>query len=163
MKDSQPIGLILRAAAFAADKHRDQRRKGAESTPYVNHCIAVATILSEEGGVIDPVVIAAALLHDTIEDTKTTKQELEENFGSEIADVVAEVTDDKLLLKAIRKERQVEHAPHLSARAKLVKLADKISNVRDVATAPPADWPIERRREYFEGAPDRTRSGVRLH
>ena len=95
-KDSRPLSLILRAAAFAAAKHRDQRRKGVESTPYVNHCIAVARILSEEGGVNDPVVCAAALLHDTIEDTTTTKQELEEGFGSEIAEIVAEVTDDKL-------------------------------------------------------------------
>ena len=112
----------------------------------------MATILSEEGGVNDPIVIVAALLHDTIEDTKTTKQELEEKFGPEIAEIVAEVTDDKSLEKSVRKQRQVEHAAHLSVRAKIVKLADKISNVRDVATSPPSDWSIECRREYFEWA-----------
>ena len=148
----QPTALILRAAAFAAAKHRDQRRKGVEATPYVNHCISVAAILSEEGGVSDPVVLAAALLHDTMEDTQTTRRELDESFGAEVAAIVAEVTDDKTLAKATRKERQVQHAAHLSDGAKLVKLADKISNVRDVASSPPADWPLERRREYFEWA-----------
>ena len=124
MNDSSPVSLILRAAEFAAARHRDQRRKDIEATPYVNHCIAVATILSVEGGIDDPVVIAAALLHDTIEDTQTTRQELETKFGPEVAAIVAEVTDDKTLEKSVRKAKQIEHAAHLSVPAKLVKLAD---------------------------------------
>jgi guanosine-3',5'-bis(diphosphate) 3'-pyrophosphohydrolase len=95
-------------------------------------------------------VICAALLHDTVEDTETTETELREEFGEPITGIVMDVTDDTSLGKEARKEQQVEHAPHISAQAKLVKLADKISNLRDMATDPPADWDIERRREYFD-------------
>jgi len=143
---------VFQALAFAAHKHRDQRRKDAGASPYINHPIALADILVNEGGVTDHVVLCAAILHDTIEDTETTYEELVDAFGREIADVVAEVTDDKSLLKAERKLLQIEHAAHASPRAKLVKLADKTCNLRDIATTPPADWSEERRREYFEWA-----------
>jgi GTP diphosphokinase / guanosine-3',5'-bis(diphosphate) 3'-diphosphatase len=143
---------ILRAAAFAAHKHRDQRRKDAAASPYINHPIALANILANEGGILDGVVLAAALLHDTLEDTETTPEELQALFGAEITSVVVEVSDDKSLPKAKRKQLQVEHAAHISERAKLVKLADKIANIRDVADAPPAGWSLERRREYFDWA-----------
>ncbi|AGA33744.1 Metal dependent phosphohydrolase [Thioalkalivibrio nitratireducens DSM 14787] len=153
-------GLILRALAFAAHKHRDQRRKDADASPYINHPIALADILANEAGVTDPAVLCAAILHDTIEDTETTLEELEDAFGPEIATIVAEVTDDKTLPKDQRKQLQVEHAAHASPRAKLVKLADKIANLRDIAATPPADWSTERKREYFDWARqvvDRTR------
>ncbi len=146
------LPLILRALEFAALKHRDQRRKDALASPYINHPIALAKVLTGEGGVVDPVVLAAALLHDTVEDTQTTPAELNETFGERIAGIVEEVTDDKSLPKAERKRLQVEHAAHLSREAKLVKLADKICNVRDVANHPPAKWDLTRRREYFEWA-----------
>jgi guanosine-3',5'-bis(diphosphate) 3'-pyrophosphohydrolase len=147
------IALVLRAAAFAAHKHRDQRRKDASASPYINHPLALASILANEGSVTDAATLCAALLHDTIEDTKTTHAELVEAFGQEIADVVAEVTDDKSITdKAERKRLQVEHAAHISTRAKRVKLADKIANLRDVAHSPPHDWPLQRRREYFDWA-----------
>ena len=144
--------LLFSALAFAADKHRNQRRKDADASPYINHPIALARVLTGEGGVTDAVVLAAAVLHDTIEDTQTTAEELREHFGEEITAVVQEVTDNKALDKAERKRLQVEHAAHLSSRAKLVKLADKICNIRDVATSPPADWPLRRRQEYFDWA-----------
>jgi guanosine-3',5'-bis(diphosphate) 3'-pyrophosphohydrolase len=143
--------LILRAVAFAAHKHRDQRRKNAEASPYINHPIELASVLREEG-VHDPVVIAAALLHDTLEDTETTWQELRGEFGEEIADIVAEVTDTKWIKKEARKRLQVARARHSSNAAKLVKLADKICNLRDVAAHPPKGWPLERRRQYFDWA-----------
>lgn len=146
------IALVLKAASFAAHKHRDQRRKDAAASPYINHPLALACILSGEGGVTDAATLCGALLHDTIEDTDTTAAELEREFGAEIRAIVEEVTDDKALPKAERKRLQVEHAAHISDRAKLVKLADKISNVRDVAGSPPADWPLERRQEYFDWA-----------
>lgn len=146
------ITLILRAAEFAAIKHRDQRRKDEAASPYINHPIALANILANEGGVLDPLVIAAALLHDTIEDTETTPEELERAFGSKITQIVLEVTDDKSLPKAERKRLQVEHAAHISAAAKLVKLADKIANLRDMSGASPVDWSLDRRREYFDWA-----------
>ena len=145
------IPLILQALEFAARKHRDQRRKD-EVTPYINHPIALASVLSREGGIQDEVVLAAALLHDTLEDTQTTPAELRAAFGDRIADIVAEVTDDKSLLKSERKRLQIEDAAALSGAAKLVKLADKICNVRDVADQPPAKWDLARRREYFEWA-----------
>jgi guanosine-3',5'-bis(diphosphate) 3'-pyrophosphohydrolase len=149
---NQALGPVFEALQFAAHKHRDQRRKDPEASPYINHPIALANILWVVGGIEDPAVICAALLHDTVEDTETTEAELVEHFGARVASIVMEVTDDKSLLKAERKALQVEHAPHLSREAKLVKLADKISNVRDVGTSPPEDWPLERRREYFDWA-----------
>ena len=146
------LALIFRALAFAAHKHRDQRRKDAEASPYINHPIALAEVLAGEGGVADAEVLAAALLHDTIEDTDTTPEELRREFGERIADVVLEVTDDKSLPKAERKRLQIEHAAGITHAAKLVKLADKICNLRDVADRPPAKWDLQRRQEYFEWA-----------
>jgi GTP diphosphokinase / guanosine-3',5'-bis(diphosphate) 3'-diphosphatase len=152
MTFASPEAVLFSALAFAADKHRNQRRKDADASPYINHPIALARVLTGEGGVTDTVVLAAAVLHDTIEDTKTTADELRQQFGGEITAVVQEVTDNKALDPAERKRLQIEHAPHLSNRAKLVKLADKICNIRDVATAPPAEWPLARRQEYFDWA-----------
>ena len=149
---SENISLIFKALEFASLKHRDQRRKDANASPYINHPIALASVLTREGGVVDEVVLAAAILHDTLEDTQTTPAELREHFGEQIASVVEEVTDDKNLLKAERKRLQIEHAASISREAKLVKLADKICNVRDVADHPPAKWDLVRRREYFEWA-----------
>jgi GTP diphosphokinase / guanosine-3',5'-bis(diphosphate) 3'-diphosphatase len=143
---------ILRAAAFAARKHRDQRRKDAEASPYINHPLELARVLAEVGGVTDAATLSAALLHDTIEDTATTHAELAREFGDEIAALVVEVTDDKTLPKAERKRMQVEHAASISDKAKRVKLADKICNLTDVVSSPPADWPLQRRREYFDWA-----------
>lgn len=148
----EEFGEILEALQFAAHKHRDQRRKDPEASPYINHPIALANILWREAAVHEPRVIRAALLHDTIEDTDTTLDELRQRFGAAVAGIVAEVTDDKSLDKAARKRLQVEHAAHLSREAKLVKLADKIANLRDVASSPPAAWPLERQREYFDWA-----------
>ena len=152
VSEKADLSLILKALDFAAFKHRDQRRKDAQASPYINHPIALANVLVGEGGVAEPVVIAAALLHDTLEDTQTTAGELRAAFGDAITRVVEEVTDDKSLLKAERKRLQVEHAAAISREAKLVKLADKICNVRDMADHPPAKWDLTRRREYFEWA-----------
>ena len=144
--------LLVDALAFAAYKHRRQRRKDPEASPYINHPIALAHVLADEGGVTNSKILAAAILHDTIEDTETTYEELKQRFGKTIAGVVREVSDDKTLSKIDRKRLQIEHAEHLSRRARLVKLADKICNVRDVASSPPHDWPLARRREYFDWA-----------
>ena len=148
----QPIGKIMRVASFAAAKHRDQRRKDVERSPYINHPIGLATILADEAGITDTSVICAALLHDTIEDTETTVEELINHFGQEISSIVMEVTDDKALPKQERKQRQIAHAASISEKAKLVKLADKISNLRDVAASPPSHWELERRQQYFDWA-----------
>ncbi len=154
-------GLIIKATRFAADRHRNQRRKDVDASPYINHPIALADVLANEGGIADPAVLCGALLHDTIEDTKTTADELRAEFGEEITAIVLEVTDDKTIKdKARRKELQVEHAPHISPKAKLVKLADKICNLRDIANSPPADWSQERKAAYFDWAA-RVIAGVR--
>jgi guanosine-3',5'-bis(diphosphate) 3'-pyrophosphohydrolase len=150
--EKKPISIVLAASAFAAYKHRDQRRKGAEASPYINHPIAVANVLANEADITDPVILAAALLHDTIEDTDTTEHELIAEFGSEIAAIVLEVTDDKSLPKQERKRLQVAHAATLSEKAKLVKLADKICNVRDMNHSPPVGWSTQRKIEYFAWA-----------
>lgn len=141
---------LLRAASFAAKKHTGQTRKGDEAQPYVNHPLEVANLLSNVGKVEDFDVLIAALLHDTIEDTETTEKEINELFGETVCGYVSEVTDDKSLPKQGRKQLQVEHAPHLSTGAKLIKLADKISNITDVMNNPPAGWSIERRLEYID-------------
>ncbi|KAF8370721.1 hypothetical protein PRIPAC_77150 [Pristionchus pacificus] len=149
MTDAQGINLIVKATDFAARKHHAQRRKNMEQTPYINHPIGVAQILSSEGGITDPIVLAAAYLHDTVEDTDTAMEDIEKEFGTEVRNVVAEVTDDKTLTKAERKAMQVKKAPGKSKEAKLVKLADKLYNLRDLERATPVGWDDERKREYF--------------
>ena len=146
------LATLLKAAAFAADKHRTQRRKDADASPYINHPLALAHILCSEGGVTHVPVLAAALLHDTVEDTDTSLEELEREFGAEVAAIVAEVTDDKSLAKDERKRLQVVKASSKSMGAKQVKLADKISNLRDIAATPPAEWSTDRRVAYFHWA-----------
>jgi guanosine-3',5'-bis(diphosphate) 3'-pyrophosphohydrolase len=150
---ADPQALLLEAVAFAAEKHRHQRRKDAEASPYINHPIALASLLKREG-IDDVAVLCAALLHDTIEDTTTTPDELRVAFGELITSVVLEVTDDKSLEKAERKRQQVQHANTLSERARLVKLADKICNVYDIVAAPPATWSLERKQQYLHWAKD---------
>ncbi|EJO53411.1 bifunctional (p)ppGpp synthetase/guanosine-3',5'-bis(diphosphate) 3'-pyrophosphohydrolase [Burkholderia multivorans] len=146
------MNKLIAAIAFAADRHRNQRRKDEEASPYINHPIALADVLANEVAIEDERVIVAAVLHDTIEDTETTEQELLRLFGKDVANIVLEVTDDKSLPKETRKRLQIEHAAHISRRAKLVKLADKICNLRDLAQHPPADWPLERKQAYFDWA-----------
>ena len=150
--DVHSLSEVLHALAFAAHKHRDQRRKDPAASPYINHPIALSNVLINEGGVHDTSTICAALLHDTVEDTETTPEELLTEFGAAIRDIVLEVTDDKLLSREERKRLQIVHSPTLSHPAKLVKLADKICNLRDVATNAPANWDLARRQQYFDWA-----------
>ena len=145
---------LLSALAFAAHKHKDQRRKDVDASPYINHPISLADILCNEAHITDIDTICGALLHDTVEDTETTAEELEQVFGKAIRDIVMDVTDDKGLSKLERKQAQIDHAAHISDKAKLVKLADKISNLRDVIDNAPADWTLQRRQEYFDWARD---------
>lgn len=143
------LAKLLQAASFAAKKHRYQKRKGDDAEPYVNHPLEVANLLANVGKVDDYDILIAAVLHDTVEDTETTEEELTELFGERVCGYVLEVTDDKSLEKSERKQKQIEHAPHLSTGAKHVKLADKISNITDVTNNPPAGWSKERRLEYI--------------
>ena len=142
------LSKFIRAASLAAKKHSFQKRKGNDAEPYINHPLEVANLLANVGKVEDFDVLIAAVLHDTIEDTETTKEEITELFGENVCRMVLEVTDDKSLPKAERKQLQIEHAPHLSDGAKQIKLGDKISNIRDVSQNPPDDWSDERRLEY---------------
>ena len=151
---------IRRATGFAAWKHTGQCRKGEGEIPYIYHPVEVAAILSEAGAVEDSDLLQAALLHDTIEDTDTDREELESHFGSRVCSIVLEVTDDKSLQKQARKAAQIAHAPHISKEAQSLKLADKISNVFDVAFSTPVDWPPERQLAYFDWA-SRVVAGLR--
>jgi GTP diphosphokinase / guanosine-3',5'-bis(diphosphate) 3'-diphosphatase len=152
MTSDTDISLLVRAIEFAARKHRMQRRKDADASPYINHPVALMSILCVEAHVCDVEVLCAAALHDTIEDTETTHDELQREFGEKVAGTVAEVTDDKSLPKEVRKRLQIENAPHKSEAAALVSVADKISNLRDVSANSPTGWSIERRRDYFSWA-----------
>lgn len=143
---------LLRAAMMAAEKHRHQRRKDEDASPYINHPLAVACLLACEAGIDDEDLLVAALLHDTVEDTDTKFEEIEERFGPTVRQLVAEVTDDKKLDKAERKALQVEHAPHASARARQLKIADKICNIRDITHRPPGNWADRRKKEYLNWA-----------
>jgi guanosine-3',5'-bis(diphosphate) 3'-pyrophosphohydrolase len=152
MKNLTDVAEILDAVMFAAERHRNQRRKDVDATPYINHPLSLACLLANEGGVQDLDVLKAAILHDTIEDTETSEDELRAKFGDVVTNIVLEVTDDKSLSKAQRKQLQIDHASHKSSGAALVKLADKTCNLRDIAASPPADWSLARRREYFDWA-----------
>jgi len=143
------IPALMAATMFAADKHRDQKRKDPQGTPYINHPIMVVNLMANVGGITDVEALQAAMLHDTVEDTNTTPDELEERFSYAVRSLVMEVTDDKNLSKQERKWLQIEHSPHLSARAKLIKIADKIANVSDLIVSPPSDWDDDRKTEYL--------------
>lgn len=151
---------LFEALAFAAEKHRAQRRKDADASPYINHPIAVASVLAVEAQIEDEVILLAAILHDTVEDTETSVSELVCQFGDEVAQLVTEVTDDKSLPKQERKDLQILHAAAASSSAKRLKMADKICNVRDVTAHPPGGWSRERRCEYLRWA-GRVVSGCR--
>jgi GTP diphosphokinase / guanosine-3',5'-bis(diphosphate) 3'-diphosphatase len=146
------VPAVLKAAHFAAQKHAGQRRKGAAEEPYINHLLEVAELVASALAEPDTNLIIAALLHDTVEDAGVMKDELVERFGGDVADLVMEVTDDKSLPKAERKRLQIVHASQISGRAQVIKLADKISNLRGILASPPADWSGERKREYFDWA-----------
>ena len=157
--DDKQLNLIFEALSFASVKHREQKRKDGAS-PYINHPINVADMMVRIGGISDPEVLAAALLHDTVEDVGVTEDELKEIFGERVASLVMECTDDKSLPKARRKELQVEHAPHKTPDAKSIKIADKISNINDIMVRPPSDWPMERIIAYLDWA-EKVVSGLR--
>ncbi|NOH01027.1 MAG: bifunctional (p)ppGpp synthetase/guanosine-3',5'-bis(diphosphate) 3'-pyrophosphohydrolase [Chloroflexi bacterium] len=143
------MGLILKAMRFSAEKHNDQRRRDSKASPYINHPIQVAETLWSLGGVRDEALLAAAILHDTIEDTDATPAEIEREFGKDILSLVLEVTDDKSLPKEVRKRLQIETAAQKSPRAKLIKLADKLCNIHDLIHSPPSNWSLKRKREYL--------------
>lgn len=145
----ESTGTLLKALRFSSEKHSNQRRKDARSSPYINHPIQVVEILWMIGDVRDVTLLVASILHDTIEDTDTQPEEIKAEFGEDVLALVLEVTDDKSLPKQERKQLQVEHAPHKTRNAKLLKLADKISNVQDIITSPPRDWSLERKQEYL--------------
>ncbi len=148
------VQRILAAAHFAAQCHAAQKRKGDAGEPYINHLIEVAELIACSGEVLDTNLVMAGFLHDTVEDTGVSPQELEQRFGGDVASLVMEVTDDKSLPKEMRKALQVKNAPQKSPRAQTLKLADKISNLRSLLSSPPANWSTERKREYFEWARD---------
>jgi (p)ppGpp synthase/HD superfamily hydrolase len=143
---------IMAAARFAAEKHAQQKRKGEKGEPYFNHLLEVAELIAASSRDLDVELTMAAFLHDTVEDTGVTLEELEKNFGQDVAALVAEVTDDKSLAKETRKQLQVQTAHKKSARAQTLKLADKISNLRSIIASPPVGWNLERKRQYFEWA-----------
>lgn len=146
----EPAAALLKALHYAADLHKDGRRKGKAGEPYVNHVIEVAELLARVGGVHDVAVLQAAVLHDVVEDTEASFEDVERGFGPEVRRIVEEVSDDKTLPKEERKRLQVEKAPALSAAAKMVKIADKISNVCALMHSPPSEWTDERRLDYLD-------------
>lgn len=146
------MNRLLQATKFAAEKHAHRRRKNADATPDINHPIEVAEHLARVGGISDEDVLIAALLHDTIEDTKTSYEEIETIFGTRVANIVMECTDDKSLAKSERKRLQIVNAPRKSSEAKCVKLADKTCNLASILVDPPVGWSMQRQQEYFEWA-----------
>jgi guanosine-3',5'-bis(diphosphate) 3'-pyrophosphohydrolase len=149
MEFEENIGLLLKAFSFSANKHRNQRRKDKEKSPYINHPIDVTHLLWKVGNVRDVTILLASILHDTIEDTSTSPVEISDLFGEDVLSLVLEVTDDKSLPEQERKQLQIETAPHKSTGAKLIKLADKGCNVHGMVTTPPEAWSLKRCRDYL--------------
>jgi (p)ppGpp synthase/HD superfamily hydrolase len=143
---------VMRATDAAARWHVHQRRKGSAQEPYVNHLLEVASLVTQATDGTDTDVVIAALLHDAVEDQNVSAEAIASEFGKRVADIVMEVTDDKSLPKEVRKRLQIESAPNKNREAKLIKLADKTSNVRAVADSPASDWSVERRSEYVDWA-----------
>jgi (p)ppGpp synthase/HD superfamily hydrolase len=143
---------VLKAADAAARWHTHQRRKGAAQEPYINHLLEVAALVAEATNGTEPKLVIAALLHDAIEDCEVPKAVIAEHFGVAVANLVEEVTDDKSLPKAERKEKQVTASGHKSDGAKVKKLADKTSNLRTIGLSPPPDWSVKRKIEYVAWA-----------
>lgn len=148
-KKIKDIHKILEAVSFSAEKHQFETRKDGDRTLYIIHPIGVAEHLITVGKVYDPNIIIGALLHDTVEDTETTFEEIQSKFGIKVANLVREVTDDKSLPKEQRKELQIINASHKSAGATQIKLSDKWYNLNDLITNPPSDWPKTRVDQYF--------------
>jgi (p)ppGpp synthase/HD superfamily hydrolase len=146
--------LVLKAADAAARWHVHQRRKGPAEEPYINHLVEVAMLVAEATGGADPNLVIAALLHDAIEDCGVPRELISEVFGEDVASIVAEATDDKSFPKSERKIKQIETASAKSPRAKMLKLADKTSNLRAIASSAPSDWSVKRRMEYIQWARD---------
>ena len=155
---SADVLLLARAADYAARQHIAQRRKGERAEPYINHLTEVAALLAEATGGADATLLAGGLLHDTLEDTDSTYEDLAERFGPEVAALVAEVTDDKSLPKEERRRLQIEKTAAKSRRAKLLKIADKTSNLRSMVNSPPAGWTEARLRDYVVWAEQVVRS-----
>lgn len=147
----EPLKLIFKALSFSAEKHKNQRRKGVDGAPYINHPIEVCNHLIQ-CHVSDLNTLIGAILHDTIEDTDTGPEEIKDLFGDDILKLVEEVTDDKSLPKQVRKRLQIETGGKKSIKAKQIKIADKICNVTDIMNAPPAGWDLQRKIEYFDWA-----------
>ena len=162
IKITLAIPALMEATMFAADKHRGQKRKDAQKTPYINHPIYVVNLMAGVGGITDIEALQAGMLHDTVEDTDTSPEEIETRFGYAVRSLVMEVTDDKKLEKQERKRIQIERAPRLSARAKVIKLADKIANLTDILVSPPAHWSPERRQQYVDWS-NKVIAGCRGH
>ncbi len=144
--------MVLKAADAAARWHVHQRRKGPAQEPYINHLVEVAMLVADATGGSDTNLVIAALLHDSIEDCEVPQELIAKTFGDDVASLVQEVTDDKSLPKEVRKRKQVEATRKKSPRAKILKLADKTSNLRAVAASHPANWSVKRRKEYVDWA-----------
>ena len=155
---STDLVRLADAADYAARQHIAQRRKGPRAEPYVNHLTEVAALLAEATDGSDVALLMAALLHDTLEDTDTTYEDLLQRFGPDVASLVAEVTDDKSLPKEERKRLQIEETAGKSRRARLLKIADKTSNLRGLVASPPVGWTEARLRDYVVWAYDVARS-----
>ena len=150
-----PLNVDLRrltkALVFAAEAHRNQRRKGAAQEPYLNHLIEVLDLVVQVTDGVDMDVVIAALLHDVVEDTAATHEDVAMNFGERVAEIVRENSDDMSLPKAERRRARIAAIPLKSKEARLVKMADVISNLRAIAVSPPAGWPAERKLGYLQG------------
>lgn len=142
------MSLLFKAWLFATERHAKQTRKNAAKSPYITHPVEVTQILID-AGVTDEETLAAALLHDTIEDTGVTHTQLTDLFGRRVADFVQECTDNKSLSKVDRKKLQIEHAAVISDNAKVIKLADKISNLKGMLGDPPVNWTPDVRHGYI--------------
>jgi len=143
---------VLGAAIFATEKHKSQVRSNEKKTPYIIHPIEVADLVMKIGHVYDKDVLITALLHDVMDDTQTTYEQITSLYGTKVSSYLEEMTSKQGLSLKEQKKQQIMQAFRQNPSVAIIKLSDKLSNLKTLATSPPPSWSRDRIDQYFQWA-----------